>query len=227
MAEITTIDVASLLVGDFKYVERTIVLTERESLRLLERLENPSQPEEHLLKAKARYREMLREQEPYIDHDPLARLNRQCGILRIGQFNEVQAQRLLTHFLEQVRRQQGDLCTLLRHIFIDRGRLEVDSLDQFVIEQLVGFRDRAANQLHDAPLLRKAVTPCLAILWQQAHGSLKCHLAEPPLTALPEQRPYTLDEILGDTVWSAAVQITENRSEYAGGAGGDFASSVK
>lgn len=61
MVEITILDVSTLLEGDVEDDERTIILTERESRRLLEQLEHPPQPNEHLLNAMARYRETLRE----------------------------------------------------------------------------------------------------------------------------------------------------------------------
>lgn len=49
--------------------DRRIALTERESLLLLDRLEHPPRPTEHMLKAMARRRELLREHEPPIDSD--------------------------------------------------------------------------------------------------------------------------------------------------------------
>lgn len=200
LAEITILDVSSLLVSGFDDGERRIALTERESLRLLELLENPPLPNTHLVKAMARHREMLLEQEQSIDNDAYAWLNIQRDIVRTGRLDEAQAE-LLSEYFETLGRQQlNDFCGLLRRIVIDLRKLEVDSLDPVVTDQLAEFRERAVNELLHSPSLRDAAKADLETIWQQARRSLKYSLSEYDQAELPEHCPYALEEILGEAV---------------------------
>ena len=217
-AEITILDASRLLAAGVEDDDRRIALTERESLWLLDRLEHPPRPTEHMLKAMARRRELLREYEPPIDNDEYAWMNRQLDILRTGRLDAAQVEALARHFEAHVQLQLDELCALLRRLLIDLRRLEADPHDQVVVEQLAEFRDRAANELSYSPSLRGAAESCLETVWQQARSSLKYHLSGHDQAELPEHCPCTLGEILGEAVPSAAGQGAGMPEDVAGDA---------
>ena len=169
-------------------------------------LEHPPRPNEHVLKAMARRRELLREHEPPIDSDEYAWMNRQLDILRTGSVDAAQVEALARHFEAQVRLQLDDLCAILRRLLIDLRRLVVDPHDQVVVEQLAEFRDRAANAYLYSPSLRGAVESCLETVWQHVRRSLKYRFSDHDLAELPEHCPYSLGEVLGEAVPFAARQ---------------------
>lgn len=154
----------------------------------------------------ARHREILRGDESSGGNDEYAWMNRQLDILRTGRLDAAQVEALAGHFEAQVRLQLDDLCALLRRMLIDLRRLEVDPHDQVVVEQLGEFRDRAASELFYSPSLRGAAESCLETVWKQTCLSLTYRLSEHELAALPEHCPYTLGEIVGEAVPSAADQ---------------------
>lgn len=207
-AEITILDASRLLAAGDDDEDRRIVLTERESLWLLDRIEHPPRPNERFLKAMARRREWLREYEPAIGNDEYAWMNRQLDILRMGCLDAAQIEALARHFEAQVQLQRDDLCALLRQLLINLRRIEADPYDQVVVEQLAEFRNRAANELFYSPSLRGEAESCLETVWKQARGSLRYRLSGHDLAELPEHCPYTLDEILGREVPSAADENT-------------------
>lgn len=143
-------------------------------------------------------------------------MTRQLDMLRTGRLDGAQVEALVEYFEAQVRLQFDDPCALLRAIAIRLRRLEVDPHDQAVVERLAEFRDRAANELLHSPSLRGAAEPCLEAVWQQTRHVLEYHLPERDLAELPEHCPYTLDEMLGDAVRSAAGQATANRGDAPG-----------
>lgn len=200
LVEITIIDVSSLLAAAGEDDERAMVLTERESRRLLALLDNPPPPHDHFVRAMARRREILLEQEPSIENDGYAWLNRQRDIVRTGRLNEVQAELLAKYFETQARQQLSDLCAILRRILIDLRKLEVDSLDRVVTDQLAESRKRAVKELLHSPSLRGVAEASLETVWQQARRSLLDDLPERDRAGVPEHCPYALEEILGEAV---------------------------
>ncbi len=200
LVEITIIDVSSLLAAAGEDDERAMVLTERESRRLLALLDNPPPPHDHFVRAMARRREILLEQEPSIENDGYAWLNRQRDIVRTGRLNEVQAELLAKYFETQARQQLSDLCAILRRILIDLRKLEVDSLDRVVTDQLAESRKRAVKELLHSPSLRRVAEASLETVWQQARRSFLDDLPERDRAGVPEHCPYSMEEILGEAV---------------------------
>ncbi len=216
-AEITIVDVSSLLASRNEDDEQTIVLTERESRRLTELLEHPPPRNENFVKAMAQHREMLSQQEPSIDNDAYAWSTHQIDILRKGRLNEVQAEALARYFEEQTRLRLSDLCALLRRILIDLRRLKHEPSNSMVIAQLAQFRARAASELELAPSLRSAAHASIDTVWKEARRALKYRFSgEIYLLAAPENCPYTIDEILGDLVPEVAKPDTEVRDDASG-----------
>ena len=197
LVEITIIDVSSLFAAGVEDDERTMILIERESRRLLELLENLP-PYDHFVRAMARRREIQLEQEPSIENDGYAWLNRQRDIVRTGRLNEVQAELLAKYFETQAQQQLSDLCAILRRILIDLRKLEVDSLDRVVTDQLAKSRERAVKELLHSPSLRGVAEASLETVWQQARRSLLDDLPERDRAGVPEHCPYTLEEILDE-----------------------------
>lgn len=100
-ADMTILDLSSVLPRNTEKDEATLVLTERESRRLLELMKSPPPRSEHFLAAIARYREWLRDNEPSVGVDTCAWMAHQVSLLRSGALNEAQRDILATFFEEQ------------------------------------------------------------------------------------------------------------------------------
>ena len=179
--------------------EATIVLTERESRRLIELIESPPPPSERLLAAMAKHRELLRANEPSIDTDGCAWMAHQAQLLRKGALNEVQSEILAAFFEQQVTATHREVEALLRRLLIDLQKLEHFPRDRKVVDQVADFRARLRHAIEASPSLREMVASRLEHVWREARLALKHErFITEKATELPENCPYTLEQAIGE-----------------------------
>lgn len=209
LVEITITDLSCLLPTQPVADETTLVLTERESHRLLELTESTPPRSEHWLAARARYRQILEADEPAIEDDAYAWMTRQVDLLRGGALNDIQRERLAAFFTHHADEQRQAFRALLRHVLIDRWRQDHLAPDDRVIERLIEFPARARDMLKTSTSLREAATADLEVTWHEARKAL-AYVSVPDGSAAPEPAencPYTIEQLLVDVV-----------AEHSGGA---------
>lgn len=202
LAEITILDLSSVLSGKREEDESTLVLTERESRRLLELIESPPPRSEHLLAALARRRKWLRDNEPSLGADACAWMAHQASLLRGGALNDVQSEILATFFEEQVAAKRRDFEALVRRLLIDRWTLDHLASNDDMARQLGEFQARARDAQQASPSLQEAATARLEALWREARMALNhsSAIGENGTPELPENCPYTLEHVLAEAV---------------------------
>lgn len=192
----------------------SLTLTERESRRMVELIESPPQRSEHFLAGRTRYRERLHDNEPSINADAFAWMTHQAKLLRTGSLNDVQRELLATFFEEQADVRRLEFEALLRRILIDRQRLEHNTSDMKLIEQLAEFRARAIHAIEASPSLREISASRIENLWHEARMALKHNVSFKENTPeIPDTCPYTIEQAIGDVVPTPAQESTEARDD--------------
>ena len=200
LAEITFLDLSSVLSQKPDADEATLVLTARESLRLAELAEHPPQRSKIFLAGSARYRQRLRAEEPAINDDAHAWTTRQVALLRGGALNEIQSERIAEFFEHQADVQRQEFEALVRRLFIDQWKFDHLAPDESVVLRLREFRARTRDALQASPSLRQAATARLEAIWREARMALNHSLApkENGAPERPETCPYTLEKLLDE-----------------------------
>lgn len=201
LAGMTLRDLSSVLSRKPEEDETALLLTERESRRLLELIESPPPRSEHWLAALANHREHLRANEPALGADACAWMVHQAELLRSGALNDVQREILAAFFEAQVAATRREFEALLRRRLIDLQRLEHDPGDVNVAEPLADFRVRISHAIEASPSLREISVACLDRLWHEARMALSHEASvKDRATEWPEICPYTLEQAVGDFV---------------------------
>ncbi|MFB0934134.1 MAG: DUF29 family protein [Propionivibrio sp.] len=197
LAELTIVDLSSVLSRDTEKDETTLVLSERESRRLLELMESPTPRTERFLAAIARHREWLRDNEPSAGVDACAWMAHQASLLRSGALNDAQRDILATFFEEQVATKRLDVEAPLRRLLVDRWRLDHLASDAGVAQQMGEFQLRVREALQASPSLRETVTARLDAVWGEARMALDHSPAiiGYKVPERPETCPYTLVDL--------------------------------
>jgi len=205
LAEITILQLSSVLAGKCAEDESTLVLTARESSRLAEMLEQSPQRSARFEASKAKHREKLKNREPTIDEDAVAWLSHQARLLRNGSLNDIQEELLAAFFEKHADVQRQEFEALLRLILTNLWRLEHEPCARNMAMQLAEFRGRASRTLDVSPSLRNAVASRLESIWRDARMALKdAPSAGSDAAMLPENCPYTIEQVLADVAAEAA-----------------------
>lgn len=191
-----------------------IVLTERESRWLAERIDSPPPRSERWLAAMARHREHLRANEPAIDTDECAWMAHQARLLGQGRLNPVQSEILTAFFEEQVAVRHREFEAWLRRLLIELTVLEPVPDDRKRVDRVADLRAQVRCAIAASPSLGERAASRLAHVWREACLALKQnpHFMD-GLTELPTSCPYTMEQIVGKSVPAIAGEGASAVSE--------------
>ena len=214
LADMTILDLSSILSRNSEKDETTLVLTERESRRLLELMESPPPRSERFLAAIARHRESLRDNEPSVGVDTCTWMAHQVSLLRSGALNEAQRDILATFFEEQVATKRQEIEALLRRLLVDQWIRDLRTTDAEVVRRMEEFRARIREALQASPSLREHVTAHLEAVWREARMALKHSpvISEQEAPEPPETCPYTLENVLAEAIPQGDMEPSDSES---------------